>query len=139
MQKVLKIAATLTTFALFFSGLSACSSLRFPGVYKVTIQQGNYLEEDMIEKLKPGLTKEQVRYIMGTPLIEDTFNQDQWDYYYNVKLGDEDLRTNHFTVYFEEDKLTHWDGDYTPINKQVEKDQQEALDQTKKEKDARLD
>ncbi|VUD41163.1 Outer membrane protein assembly factor BamE [Thalassocella blandensis] len=139
MQKVLKIAVSLTIWFIFLSGISACSSLRFPGVYKVTIQQGNYLEEDMIEKLKPGLTKEQVRYIMGTPLIEDTFNQNQWDYYYNVKLGDEDLRTNHFTVYFENDTLTHWDGDYTPINKQVEKDQQEALDQTKKKKDARLD
>lgn len=139
MQKVLKTAATLTTFIMMLSVISACSSLRFPGVYKVTIQQGNYLEEEMIEQLKPGLSKEQVRYIMGTPLIEDTFNQNQWDYYYNVKLGDDDLRTNHFTVYFEDNKLTHWDGDYTPINKQVEKDQQEALDQTKKKNDARLD
>ncbi len=138
MQKVIKIAATYLALLSIISIASGCSSLRFPGVYRVTIQQGNYLEEDMIEQLKPGLTKQQVRYIMGTPLVEDTFNTDRWDYYYNVKLGDEDLRSNHFIVFFENDALTHWEGDYTPINKQVEKEQEEALKQTKKKEDAKF-
>lgn len=140
MQKVLKTAVTMFTLLALLSAISACTSLKFPGVYKVVIQQGNYLEEDMIEQLKPGLTKQQVRYIMGTPLVEDTFNQDRWDYYYNVKLGDDDLRTNHFIVYFDDqDMVTHWDGDYTPINKQVEEEQKEALKKTEQKEAARLD
>ncbi len=119
-------------------GLGACSSVKFPGVYRIAIQQGNYLEEDMIEQLEEGLTKRQVRFIMGTPMIEDTFNADRWDYYYNVKRGDEVLRSNHFTVYFEQDRLTHWEGDYTPIKKQVEKEQNDALKRTQKREAAKF-
>ncbi len=134
MQIVLKTLGLISLTLLF----SACSSLRFPGVYRIPIQQGNYLEKDMIEQLEPGLTKRQVRYIMGTPLIEDTFNADRWDYYFNIKKGDKELRSNHFTVYFENNKLTHWDGNYTPIKKQVEEEQQEALKETEKKENAKF-
>ena len=118
--------------------LAACSSLRFPGVYRIPVQQGNYLETNMVAQLKPGLTKRQVRYIMGTPLIEDSFHQDRWDYYYSVKRGENQLRNNHFVVYFKNDKLTHWDGDYTPITEQVQKEQEEALENTKKKEAAKF-
>jgi len=134
MQNVLKTLSVLTIVV----ALAACSSLRFPGVYRIAIQQGNYLEDDMIEQLKEGLTKRQVRYIMGTPMIEDTFSADRWDYYYNVKRGDKKLRSNHFIVYFENDRLTHWEGNYTPIKKHVENEQNEALKKTKKREDAKF-
>lgn len=128
----------ISCLAVFIITLGACSSLRFPGVYRIPIQQGNYLEEEMIEQLKVGLTKSQVRYIMGTPMVEDSFNANRWDYYYNVKRGDKELRSNHFIVYFDKDRLTRWDGTYTPIKKQVEQEQNEALDKTKKKEDAKF-
>lgn len=134
MQIVLKTLSLISLTLLF----GACSTLKFPGVYRIPIQQGNYLEKDMIEQLEPGLTKRQVRYIMGTPMIEDTFNADRWDYYFNVKRGDKELRSDHFIVYFENGALTHWDGDYTPIKKQVEKEQQEALEKTEKKENAKF-
>lgn len=59
--------------------LTAC----FPGVYKLDIPQGNILEKEKIDQIKPGMTKRQVRYVLGTPLMVDSFNQDRWDYYYS--------------------------------------------------------
>lgn len=135
MQKVIKLALIV----LSLSALSACSNIKFPGVYKVKIQQGNYIDQEMIEKLEAGLTKRQVRFIMGSPMIEDSFNQHRWDYFYNLKVGDKKLRDNHFVIYFEDDKVTHWDGDYSPIKKQVEDEQNKALKDTKRKKDAKLD
>lgn len=134
MQKVFKIILITT----LITSVIACSSLRFPGVYRVTIQQGNYLEEEMIEQLKEGLTKRQVRFIMGTPMVEDTFNPDRWDYFYNVKRDDKDIRSNHFIVFFEDDKLVRWEGDYTPIKKQVAKEQEKALEDTEKKEAAKF-
>lgn len=118
--------------------LGACSSLKFPGVYRIPVLQGNYLEEDMVEQLEVGLTKRQVRYIMGTPMIQDTFNNDRWDYFYSVRRGDDTLRSNHFTVHFKDDRVTHWDGDYTAIKKQIEQEQEEALEKAEKKEKAKF-
>ncbi len=104
----------------------------------MTVQQGNYIEEEMVEKLANGQTKEQVRFILGTPMIEDTFNQDRWDYYYNIKRGDEHIETKHFIVYFENNLVTHWNGDFRLSSKQVEKEQKDALKRTKKQEDAKF-
>lgn len=134
----MSLLARFSLITLIATSLVACSTIKFPGVYRIAVQQGNYLEEDMIEQLTPGLTKRQVRFIMGTPLIEDTFNPDRWDYYYSVKRGDEVLRSNHFIVYFENDLLTHWEGDYTPIKQQVEEEQKEALEKTERAENAKF-
>ena len=61
--------------------LSAC----FPGVYRLDIPQGNILDEEKIDQLEMGMTKRQVRYLLGTPLVVDSFNQDRWEYYYSYK------------------------------------------------------
>ena len=57
---------------------------RIPGVtpYRIEIQQGNYVSQDMVAQLKPGMTKEQVRFVLGTPLVTDIFHADRWDYVY---------------------------------------------------------
>lgn len=112
-----------------------CSSLRFPGVYRLNIMQGNYLEQDMIDKLDKGMTRRQVRYVMGTPLVQDTFNPDRWDYYFSVRHDDKELREYHFTVFFEGDSLARWEGDYEPSDKTDEETQKDALEKTRK-KDA---
>lgn len=131
MKKILNIS--LVSFIVF--SMAACSSLKFPGVYRLSIKQGNYIEQEMIDQLEKGMTREQVRYVMGTPLVEDTFNPDRWDYFFNVRLGDKTLREYHFTVFFDENNtLASWDGDYEPSKKSLEEEQKEAVEvQDKKE------
>ena len=99
---------------------SACSFLRFPGAYKVVIQQGNFIEEEMVEQLEVGMNREQVLFIMGSPMIADTFNADRWDYFFNVKRGGKVLTNYHFRVMFEEGRLASWEGDYRKKNQTMD-------------------
>jgi len=87
-----------------------CSNLRFPGVYKIDVAQGNIVTQDLLDKLKPGMNPNQVTYILGSPLIEDTFNENRWDYYYSMKTG----RTNQtvksrVSVFFENDLYNRYE------------------------------
>lgn len=135
MKKILNIVSVLA----ICSSMAACSSLKFPGVYRLSILQGNYIEQDMVDQLEVGMNKDQVRFVMGTPLIEDTFNPDRWDYFFNVRLGDDTLRQYHFTVRFDEQgQLSSWEGDYEPSKKTKEEDQQEALKQAEKKEAAKF-
>lgn len=93
--------------------LTACSNIHFPGVYKIAIEQGNIVEQDMIDQLKPGMSKTQVEYILGTPLIRDTFNGDRWDYLYSMQKGDGPREQKRLTVFFKDDELDHFTGDYS--------------------------
>ena len=116
----------------------ACAGLRFPGVYRLKILQGNYLEQEMADQLEVGMTKRQVRYVMGTPLIQDTFNPDRWDYYFAVRHDGKELKEYHFTVYFEGDSLSHWEGNYEPSQQSAEEEQAEALKTTEKKEAAKF-
>ena len=84
------------------------------GVYKLDINQGNYLAQDQIDRLKVAQTKQQVRAILGTPLITSAFRPDQWDYVYEFKRQGRSLEHRNFTVYFVDDKLARWEGDEMP-------------------------
>ena len=96
--------------------LGACSLPRpqFPGVYKIDIQQGNIITQEMIDQLRPGMTKRQVIFVMGTPLVRDPFHQDRWDYVYSYQPGGGIRGQEKVTMYFENDQLTHFTGDYKP-------------------------
>ena len=94
--------------------LSACGFVGFPGVYKIDVEQGNIVTQEMADQLKPGMSRRQVRFIMGTPLIEDTFNQDRWDYPYVKRNGLNVLSESLLTVVFEGDTLVTVRGDYLP-------------------------
>jgi outer membrane protein assembly factor BamE len=100
--------------ALAITCLSACSFVGFPGVYKIDVEQGNIVTQEMADQLKPGMSRRQVRFIMGTPLIEDTFNQDRWDYPYVKRNGLNVLSESLLTVVFEGDSLVTVRGDYLP-------------------------
>jgi outer membrane protein assembly factor BamE len=93
----------LLVIASFYLG--GCTYFQFPGVHKVEVQQGNIITEDMVVALRVGMTKAQVRYVMGTPLIADTFNQDRWDYFYSNQQGAKTKKLDNLTVYFENGKL----------------------------------
>jgi len=96
-------------------GVAACSNgIRIPFVYRIDIHQGNIYSQDMVDQLKPGMTKRQVAFIMGTPLLEDAFHSDRWDYVYSDEPGDGDRVAKKFTVYFEKDELVSLEGDLRP-------------------------
>jgi outer membrane protein assembly factor BamE len=79
-------------------------------VYRINIQQGNFLDQAAVEQVKPGMTRSQVRYLLGTPMVADPFNKERWDYIYYLKRG----RTLHVdsrrvTVYFDGEKVARLD------------------------------
>jgi outer membrane protein assembly factor BamE len=90
--------------------LAACSSFN---PYKIDVQQGNVLTQEMVAQLKPGQTREQVRFILGTPLLTDIFHQQRWDYVYSYRKGRSgEVETRQFSVYFDKDnRLERVSGD----------------------------
>ena len=81
-------------------------------LYHMPIQQGNFLEQRAVEQLQVGMTRSQVRYLLGTPMVPDSFDRDRWDYLYYLKLGN--MSTNilhrHLIVYFKDDKVARYDN-----------------------------
>lgn len=112
MSRSLRYSAPLLVISLLLVGCG--SNFGFPGVYRIDVEQGNIVTAEMVEQLKPGMTRRQVRFVMGTPLIEDTFNPDRWDYRYTVRNGAETLEENRVTVLFEGDALTNVLGTDVP-------------------------
>lgn len=94
--------------------LSGCSSVpRVFNAYKIDVQQGNVITQEMATQLRPGLSKDQVRFALGTPLLVDMFHADRWDYVYRLQkgnTGEVDLRK--MSVFFDAGgKLTRIEGD----------------------------
>lgn len=85
--------------------LAACSSVpRIFNEYRIDVQQGNVLSQDMVSQLRPGLSKDQVRFILGTPVLMDMFHGNRWDYFYWLKKGNSgEVETRRFTVFFDAD------------------------------------
>jgi len=90
--------------------LSACSSW----VYRIDVPQGNYLEQKDIDKLQIGMTKEQVKFILGSPVVTDTFEKDVWYYVYSFKSGRDKKfdAEKRFTIHFENNKVVAAEGDF---------------------------
>lgn len=96
--------------------LSGCSSVpRIVNEYKIDVQQGNVLTQEMVSQLKPGLTKDQVRFILGTPVLVDVFHANRWDYVYRLQKGNTGaVEMRKFTAFFDaNDKLARVSGDVT--------------------------
>ena len=91
--------------------LGGCSYFQFPGVHRVEVQQGNIVTREMVDQLRPGMTKAQVRYVMGTPMIADSFNQDRWDYFYSRKVGNDVKELENVTIYFRNGELAEVSSD----------------------------
>lgn len=87
--------------------LASCSGhpLSFLSPYKMDIRQGNYVTPEMREKLKPGMSKQQVRYVMGTPMVNDVFHGNRWDYAYRLEHDGQVTEKQNMTLYFEGDNL----------------------------------
>ncbi len=102
--------------------LNACSYLKFPGVYRIAVQQGNIIDQKKVDQLKVGMNKRQVQFVMGSPLLNDAFHENRWDYIYQLRIGDKTLRDRRFSVYFENDQLVRYEGDYEPNDATPEED-----------------
>ena len=96
-----QLASTLFLLIVIIT-ISSCSSL---SPYKVPVLQGNIFEDEDLEKLSEGLTKEQVQFIFGTALIQDPFRTSRWDYFNSVTVGSEVMAENKLTIFFDEDDL----------------------------------
>lgn len=83
-------------------------------IYKADVQQGNVLEQEMIDELRPGMTKRQVELVLGTPSVSSTFHGNRWDYVYLYRHGRGPIEQKRLTVVFEDDRLTRLEGDYKP-------------------------
>ena len=101
-MRYIKTAVFCLAFTLVLSG---CSSAFFPGAYKIDIRQGNMVSQDMIDQLELGMTKRQVRFVMGTPLLIDTFEGERWDYYFSDDTRDGNVDQEFATLTFENDLL----------------------------------
>jgi outer membrane protein assembly factor BamE len=86
--------------------------------YRPDIQQGNFVSQEMLAQLKVGQTREQVKFILGTPLLTDLFHGDRWDFPFYLARGNGELTTSRVTVYFKDDKVVKFDGGNLPTEKE---------------------
>ena len=108
--------------------LSACSNVlnNLPGVYTLDIQQGNIINQDMIDQLRPNMTKRQVLYIMGSSMLVDVFHQKRWDYLYSEQLSGEKRQQKRLALFFNGDILVNIQGDFKPSTLRVSKKSNES-------------
>ena len=82
-----------------------------PETYRLEIRQGNQINSDMIKKLKPDMTASQVKFILGTPLIQDTFHKDRWDYIYEMRKEGKLIESRHVVLFFKNELLSEIKGE----------------------------
>ncbi|TRW49375.1 outer membrane protein assembly factor BamE [Aliidiomarina halalkaliphila] len=111
----------ITALALAFA-LTNCAVFD-PLVYKIDIPQGNYMEQQDIDQLRIGMTKEQVRFVLGSPVAENAYRSGEWHYVFRLKPGRGSVTSRQLTVYFENDLVARLSGDfdtpedfYTPLD-----------------------
>ncbi|HEY7885355.1 MAG TPA: outer membrane protein assembly factor BamE [Cellvibrionaceae bacterium] len=110
-MKISKIPLLVLCSLLFLGG---CQYFQFPGVHKINIQQGHIITQDIIEQLEPGMNKRQVRFVLGTPLAEDLFTDNRWNYYYSLRMGDGRFYKRSLVAHFDGDIFTHYTGENLP-------------------------
>jgi outer membrane protein assembly factor BamE len=102
----------LLPYLIALAALTACSSIK---PYRMEIQQGNFVTQEQVSKLQSGMTKEQVRFILGTPLLTDVFHADRWDYIFRrQRARSDEVEERRLTLFFEDNRLTRVDGDVMP-------------------------
>ena len=104
----MKIKLSIIGLLILTLSTAGCS---LPKMYKVVVSQGNLVDQEMIDKLEIGMTESQVKFVMGTPLISDTFFPDRWDYFTTVTQGENVYTEQKIVLFFEENKLVKWEGE----------------------------
>ncbi len=106
--RILAVAVCLT--------LASCTTIltNLPGVYTIDVQQGNMVDQPMIDQLRPAMNKRQVLYIMGSPMLVDFFHQKRWDYLYSAQSGGGGRQQKRISLFFDNDQLVGVQGDFKP-------------------------
>lgn len=95
----------------FLAGCSFDSVVGVVDPYRIDVRQGNHVDQEMISQLKRGMTREQVRFVLGSPLVVDLFRTDRWDYVYRFKPGRGEPEQRVVSVFFVDDRLDRIEGD----------------------------
>ena len=88
--------------------------LGFLAPYRITVQQGNFVSSEMLTQLKVGMTPDQVRFALGTPLLADAFHANRWDYIFRLQRGSGEVTTSRVTVYFKDNVVASFQGGDLP-------------------------
>lgn len=102
------------------SGVQTTKQRRFLGIfspYRINIQQGNFVSREMVAQLKEGMTPEQVRFVLGTPLLTDIFHANRWDYPFRLREGNGEITSSRVTVFFKDNRLARIEGGDLPTEK----------------------
>lgn len=105
-----RLAAVLVAAGLS-SGCSFDSLVGAVNPYRIDVRQGNFVDQDMVAQLRPGMTRDQVRFVLGSPLVVDMFRDDRWDYVYRYRPGRGEVRQRVISVFFVNGALDHVEGD----------------------------
>ena len=92
----------------------ACAVLLGGCVYRIDVQHGNYVTQDVAAKMKTGMSRTEVRALLGTPLLSDVFHNDRWDYYFSHSKAAKGAERKLFSVFFKDDKVESFTGDVQP-------------------------
>ena len=125
MESLRVVTRTIPTIATAVAVAMIATSCALPRVYKVTVQQGNVITQQMVDSLKPGMTREQVAYVMGEPVIKNPFDQDRWDYVYTLRVPGVVNDHMRMSLFFTDGLLSHFVGDLAPSDQQVQAPDQE--------------
>ena len=113
-------AARVLCLASVVAALTACDTLRavtptFIQPYRPDVPQGNIITKEMVEQLRPGMTRDQVRFLLGTPLVASVFHAERWDYVYSLKRGKgTEFQTRKMAVYFKDGRLEKFEAEEMP-------------------------
>lgn len=121
-----RICLSLAAACLAVATLTACSGtvrsqdafLGFITPYRVEVVQGNVVTQEMLSQLREGLTREQVRYVLGSPLLTDVFHADRWDYVFSIRRQGTPAQERRVTVYFDQDRVSRFDASALPSERE---------------------
>ena len=122
MHATARCSARVALIVSIGAAMSACGSVDLSGramvetlkPYRATVVQGNFVSREQVEALQPGMSRQQVRDILGTPLVTSLFHADRWEYVFTIQRPGQEIETRKLTVFFQGDQLQRFDGDTMP-------------------------
>ena len=110
---------SILVIALLLSGCGQFSL--YPGLYSPPVEQGNLYDQETIERLEVGMNKEQVHFLLGSPMLQSPFRRNRWDYVYYLKNTDDSVKEHHMVLWFEDGQLVFWE-DLLPLEVPLEEE-----------------
>ena len=129
----------LVMMVLLTALMSGCSGDRWGFPYRKPVQQGNWVTKEQVALLKPGMTREQVRFALGSPTLTSVLHSNRWDYPYYYRHGNGTVEERMLTVFFENNLLGRWQGDEQPELQPFQIAKEEVKQSQQEEKQIKLD